>query len=83
MNCPSCKSSRVYRSKARSTMEKSMHAVLPIRYYRCHACNWRGMRFQRRTLNIILVVFLGLISGFLLFELASPVIKLMLHLVLS
>ena len=83
MTCPSCKSSRVYRSRARSVFEKVMHALLPVHYYRCHVCNWRGLRFRRRTLAISLMVVLGLIFGILLFELAGPVINVMLRLVFS
>ncbi len=83
MKCPSCGSSRVYKSRTRTRTEKLAHAILPIHYFRCHACNWRRMRFQRRVMNILIVTLLGLVSGYLLFELASPIIRVMLHLVLS
>ncbi len=83
MKCSACGSSRVYRSKTRTAAEKLIHSILPIHYYRCHACNSRTMKFQRRTMNIIIVSLLGLLFGFLVFELASPVIRLILNLVLS
>ncbi|MEO8168942.1 MAG: hypothetical protein ABI623_11890 [bacterium] len=83
MKCSSCGSTRVYRSKTRTSTEKFIHSILPIHYYRCHACDSRRMKFQRRTMNIIIMSILGLLFGFLVFELASPVIRLMLHLVLS
>ncbi len=41
------------------------------------------MRFRKRIVNIAIVVTLGLILGYLVFELASPIIRLMLHLVIS
>ncbi len=83
MECPACGSTRVYLSKSRGKVEKTLHAILPIHFYRCHACNWRKPRFRKRALNIVIVSVLGLLFGFLLFELASPIVKLMLHLILS
>jgi predicted RNA-binding Zn-ribbon protein involved in translation (DUF1610 family) len=40
--CPSCGSTRVFRSKTRTTMERWRRQFTMKRPYRCHACNWRG-----------------------------------------
>jgi hypothetical protein len=83
MTCPNCKSTKVYRSRTRSIAEKLMKTVLPIHYYRCHHCNWRGSRIQKRKLGIGLIVILGGVFGYLLFELASPILRALLSLVFS
>ncbi len=83
MNCPECRSTRLYRSKTRSMDEKVLHTVFPIHYYRCHQCNWRSFRFDARKVSISLVVVIGILFGFLFFELASPIVRAILHLVLS
>lgn len=83
MTCPSCNSSRVYRSRARNIFEKAAHALLPLHYYRCHKCNWRGARFQKRTVNLTLVIVLALVVGFLAYELASPLLRLVVHIMLA
>lgn len=64
-------------------MEKMMHTLLPVHHYRCHDCNWRGIRFQRRTLRVALFVVAGLGVGLLLYEVAAPVIKVIVYLLLS
>lgn len=80
MDCPSCNSSRVYKSRSRGTFERALHTLLPLHYYRCHACNWRGLRFQRRALSITLVVVLGLVFAFVLIELSSPLVRFIVNL---
>jgi predicted RNA-binding Zn-ribbon protein involved in translation (DUF1610 family) len=41
-SCPSCGSNRVFRSKARTALERFRRQLTMKRPYRCHACNWRG-----------------------------------------
>jgi predicted RNA-binding Zn-ribbon protein involved in translation (DUF1610 family) len=40
--CPDCGSSRVFRSKTRSALERFRRQFTIKRPYRCHACDWRG-----------------------------------------
>jgi predicted RNA-binding Zn-ribbon protein involved in translation (DUF1610 family) len=40
--CPSCGSTRVFRSKTRTAVERWRRQFTMKRPYRCHACNWRG-----------------------------------------
>jgi predicted RNA-binding Zn-ribbon protein involved in translation (DUF1610 family) len=40
--CPSCGSTRVFRSKTRNAVERWRRQFTTKRPYRCHACNWRG-----------------------------------------
>ena len=51
MNCPACDSDRVFRSKARSARDHVAKRLLPISFYRCHACGWRKARFHRMTVK--------------------------------
>jgi hypothetical protein len=83
MQCPSCKGSRVFRSRSRTPAEKILHTVLPVRHYRCHDCNWRGIRVHRRTLRVTLLLVVGLIAGFLVYEVLGPITRMILHLLLS
>lgn len=41
-SCPSCGSTRVFRSKTRTALERFRRQFTMKRPYRCHACNWRG-----------------------------------------
>jgi len=40
--CPSCRSQRVHRSKARSTLERFRKLRTDRRLFRCEDCGWRG-----------------------------------------
>ena len=46
MICPSCQSSNIYRSHAHTPPERVARTILPVHYYRCHDCDWRGARMQ-------------------------------------
>jgi predicted RNA-binding Zn-ribbon protein involved in translation (DUF1610 family) len=46
MKCPSCGSVEVYHSRAKSLRDQFLKRALPITFYRCHDCNWRGRRFR-------------------------------------
>ena len=83
MNCPSCDSDRVFRSKARSASDRLVKRLFPISYYRCHACGWRKPRFHRlsvkgATMNTLSLVgyiggaglVLGVIAGVIALTLA-------------
>ena len=66
MICPSCGSANIYRSHARGVVERSARAVLPVRYFRCHDCGWRGLRtairwgrFEKYAASILYVSLLG------------------------
>ena len=51
MNCPACDSDRVYRSRPRGARDHIVKLLLPVSYYRCHACGWRKARFRRLTVK--------------------------------
>jgi predicted RNA-binding Zn-ribbon protein involved in translation (DUF1610 family) len=66
MTCPSCGSTNIYRSHARGVIERSTRAVLPVHYFRCHDCGWRGMRsaikwgrFEKYAASILYVSLIG------------------------
>jgi hypothetical protein len=40
--CPACGSDRVFRSRARTALERYRRQLTTKRPYRCHACDWRG-----------------------------------------
>jgi predicted RNA-binding Zn-ribbon protein involved in translation (DUF1610 family) len=40
--CPSCGSTRVFRSKTRSAFERFRRQLTLKHPFRCHACGWRG-----------------------------------------
>ncbi len=83
MLCPSCKSSRVYRSRSKTVSEKAIRAVLPVHYFRCHECNWRGMRVRRKALRVTQVVLLGIGLGIILLEFAKPFLRALIRIFLS
>lgn len=39
--CPDCGSEELYRSRTRTRGERALRLILPLHYYRCHACGWR------------------------------------------
>lgn len=71
-----CGSDQIFASRFRSRREWLIRYFLPIRYYRCRACNWRGPRVNsvslkawgRRLLTKALpvVLLLGLLIAALL-----------------
>lgn len=46
LRCPRCSSDDFFRSRSRSWKEKAFRTLLPLRMYRCHACDWRGLRMS-------------------------------------
>lgn len=40
--CRACGSQRMYRSRARSQVEKLLIANSSVQIFRCHVCGWRG-----------------------------------------
>ena len=40
--CPSCVSTRVYRSRARNLVERVRRNLSAERLFRCDGCGWRG-----------------------------------------
>jgi hypothetical protein len=44
MKCPKCFQPTVHRSRPRSSWEEFVTTTLPLRYYRCHKCDWRDLR---------------------------------------
>jgi len=66
MNCPACDSNRVFRSRPRSARDHFVKILLPVSFYRCHACGWRKPRLRRMsvkgaTMNTLSLV--GYIGG--------------------
>ena len=66
--CPVCGSvDQVYRSRARDGFERLINSTKLLSMYRCHSCNWRGIRFRRvkfqvkpiRVLRFIILIFLS------------------------
>jgi len=49
VRCPQCNSSRMHRSRSRNRRERRLRFFLPVRYYRCHACNHRVLRVTPRA----------------------------------
>jgi predicted RNA-binding Zn-ribbon protein involved in translation (DUF1610 family) len=42
--CPSCSSTNIYRSHAKSVRDKIVKSILQAAFYRCHDCNHRWAR---------------------------------------
>ena len=61
MICPSCASSRVFHSKAKSSRDRALKRLLPVTFYRCHDCGWRRPRIKG-GLKPILIHLLSLIG---------------------
>lgn len=60
--CPVCGSSdKVYRSRAKNKFEKFINRIKILSMYRCHNCNWRGIRFRKIRLEIKLTKILRFI----------------------
>ena len=66
MVCPSCGGINLYRSHARSAREKTVRLLLPVRFFRCHECGWRGARptirwrsAEHMVASLLLIVFAG------------------------
>ncbi len=49
MRYPQRNSNRVYRSRSRTRRERRVRFFLPLRFYRCHACNHRMLRITPRA----------------------------------
>jgi len=64
-------------------MERVLRSALPLHYYRCHDCNWRGMRLRRRTIRQTVLIVAGVALVFVVFAIARPIIKLMIYLLFS
>lgn len=51
--CPSCGSvDKIYRSRARNEFERFINGTRILSMYRCHECNWRGIRFRKIVIDI-------------------------------
>jgi hypothetical protein len=44
MNCPACRSTRVFPSRLRNGIERIRQRLTEKQPYRCHECGWRGWR---------------------------------------
>jgi hypothetical protein len=58
MQCPKCKSRKIFRSRSRG-LEKINRILFFRRYYRCHECGWRGSRFKKTKVpweKVILII---------------------------
>ena len=52
MTCPQCAAESVRLSKAHNALEKVFKFLIPLSYYRCKKCGYRGKRVEfhgRRT----------------------------------
>jgi len=51
--CPVCGSKEnVYRSRARNRIERVINKTKLLSMYRCHECNWRGIRLRKIKFEI-------------------------------
>lgn len=51
--CPVCLATdRIYRSRARNWFERLINSSRILSMYRCHECNWRGIRFRKVKIRI-------------------------------
>ena len=66
LRCPQCGSPRMHRSRSRDRRERRLRFYLPVRYYRCHACNHRVLRVTPRAVGEALARYALLaLGGFL------------------
>jgi len=49
--CPNCGGTNIHRSRARSQWEKRLRRYFPVRYWRCHDCDHRTLRFEPKHLH--------------------------------
>ncbi len=80
--CPSCGQKGVLRrSHPRNFREKLLHAIMPVGYYRCRKCGWRGKLFKYKLTknsyrNLLFYLALALVSaGIIKFVIAKLVLK--------
>jgi ssDNA-binding Zn-finger/Zn-ribbon topoisomerase 1 len=79
--CPVCGSSdQVYRSRARNNFEKMINDTKILSMYRCHNCNWRGIRFRKikfqiKFTNVVRFIILIFISYFFVLFILKQVFK--------
>jgi hypothetical protein len=67
--CPKCEEFTLHRSHSQNALEQVIKTLLPLRPYRCSACQWRGWRLRERgTVNKskALKTFIFYLSVFLL-----------------
>jgi hypothetical protein len=62
MICPSCASSHVFHSKAKSRRDRALKRLLPVTFYRCHDCGWRRPKMKSGGVKAIFLHFLSLIG---------------------
>ncbi|MFH1943075.1 MAG: hypothetical protein ABIL68_13310 [bacterium] len=46
--CPKCGEYGLYRSHSKNIIEQTIKRTFPLKIYRCHACDWRGLLSKRR-----------------------------------
>jgi DNA-directed RNA polymerase subunit RPC12/RpoP len=61
MICPSCASTRVFRSRAKSARDRALKRLLPVTWYRCHDCGWRRAKIKGGS-RVLLLHLLSLIG---------------------
>ena len=54
MICPSCASTRVFHSRAKSLRDRALKCLLPMSWYRCHDCGWRRAKMKGGLKSILL-----------------------------
>ena len=66
MICPSCASSRVFRSHAKSLRDRALKRLFPVTWYRCHDCGWRRGKIKGgfKPLLLHLLSLIGYVGGF-------------------
>jgi hypothetical protein len=62
MICPSCSSSRVFHSRAKSLRDRALKRLVPVVFYRCHACGWRRAKVKGGGVKAVLLHALSLIG---------------------
>ena len=62
MICPSCASSRVFHSRAKSLRDRALKRLVPVTFYRCHDCGWRRPKMKGGGLKPLFLHLLSLIG---------------------
>jgi predicted RNA-binding Zn-ribbon protein involved in translation (DUF1610 family) len=56
MICPSCGGARIRHSHPKTERDHIVKRLLPVSFYRCHDCGWRGRRMFRSPKRLALYV---------------------------
>lgn len=62
MICPSCASSRVFHSRAKTLRDRAFKRLVPVTFYRCHDCGWRRAKMKGGGVKALLLHVLSLIG---------------------